>query len=310
MLRFFTYHRVLTAIVFLLIVGCLLNTGIATSLARGPAEVLRFALSPFTHKLTAMSNSVRGRADLPTPITTASDLQQRVWALERLNERLLHDLEVSRAQLADVAALRRVLKPIVGTPLPADVVAAPGGSARGLLIINQGERSGIVKGAVVVSGEFLVGRVAEAGEFTSVVRLLIAPTPRPIPFEVRIIGPAGAARQNGVALSSPDGKEFWIETAVNAVLIGDVVCMADQAWPAEARGFIVGKVTRRDKMPNDPFLRERVVVVPIRELQTLNHVQVLLAKADTGPAPGGGVTRDASDGSVRSGGGVTGGGRR
>ncbi|MCC7192456.1 MAG: hypothetical protein IT444_06690 [Phycisphaeraceae bacterium] len=286
MLRFFTYHRVLAGIVFLLLVGCFLKASVATAIARGPAEILRFALSPFTHKLTTMSNAVRGRADLPAPITTANDLQQRVWALERLNEQLLHDLEASRAQLVDISALRRIFKPIVGTPLPVDVVAAPGGSARGLLTINHGARSGIVEGAVVVSGEFLVGRVAEVGEFTSVVRLLSAPMPRSMPFEVRIIDPNGVVRQNGAATASPDGKEFWIETAVNATQIGDVVRMAEQAWPSESRGFIVGKVTRREKLPNDPFLRERVIVEPIRELDTLDHVQVLLTRTTPGAAPG------------------------
>jgi hypothetical protein len=293
MLRFVTTQRILAAIVLLLIVGCLLPTPAATAIAGRPAEVLRFVLAPFQHKLTAMSNSVRSRRDLPVEALTARDLQKRVWALERLNEQLLHDLDVSRGKLADVSAVRRVLKPLVGTPLPVDVVAAPGGPARGVLTINQGTRAGVEEGAVVVSGEFLVGRIARpVGEFTSMVRLINAPTRKPMSFEVRVIDPTGSIlRQiNGVASVSPDGREFWIEAGINAVQVGDIVRLADANWPPEARGFIVGKVIRRDKWPTDPLLRERAVVAPIRELSTLNHVQVLLkpepAAGTGGPARG------------------------
>jgi hypothetical protein len=67
----------------------------------------------------------------------------------------------------------------------------------------------------------------------------------------------------------------------------------DDYWPAEARGFIVGKVVSVEDDPSDPTLRKRAVVRPIRPLDSLSRVTIVLPPSpqDSQPAADGRAVR-------------------
>lgn len=122
---------------------------------------------------------------LSRPAATISELAERAHEIATVdaenarlraeNERLLNWQHVARELAAENTQLKSLLNmaaPPAQTFMTARVVADAGGAFVRSVLINAGERDGIKKGEVAVTGDGLVGRVITVGERSSRVLLL------------------------------------------------------------------------------------------------------------------------------------------
>jgi rod shape-determining protein MreC len=122
---------------------------------------------------------------LARPIASVRQLYENArdfWSLREQNatlkaeqERLLQWQGVARRLQAENDALRNLLKLVPepnATFVTARVVADNGGAFVRTLLVTAGLREGVRKGSAAMTGEGLVGRVAEVGEHSARVLLL------------------------------------------------------------------------------------------------------------------------------------------
>ncbi|MEM7171824.1 MAG: rod shape-determining protein MreC [Pseudomonadota bacterium] len=104
-----------------------------------------------------------------------ADLRAENQRLRSQNERLLHWEAAAHRLDAENEALRRLTK-MAPDPrmryVSARVVGDPGGAFVRSVLINAGDREGITRGQAAVTGEGLVGRIAEVGQRSARVLLL------------------------------------------------------------------------------------------------------------------------------------------
>ena len=194
-------------------------------------------------------------AALLTEQQKAGELQEQLRAVSAYRE-------------AGLAALPRVL--------PASVILAEDASGwHGTILINKGTSSGVKPGMVVAEGgAIVVGRVLEASEGVSRVRLVTDPA-----FRMKAAGVlkgSAAGPVTGVLSGQGDGtcrleyvldrepvKEGW-----SVVSVQD----ADRGWPA---GMLVGDVVKGGGASG---VYGEIVVRPRVDPRALKHVLVLLGK--------------------------------
>ncbi|MDX1683464.1 MAG: rod shape-determining protein MreC [Phycisphaeraceae bacterium] len=149
------------------------------------------------------------------------------------------------------------------------------------LMINRGGRDGIRIGQAVVDGSHLVGRITDTDPVTSTVRLILSPDTR---LGARIVPPSPKAppRDARAYLTvSDDGDVLTGKVGADAVIRkGDLVHLADSAWPDAAQGFLIGSVVAYEKWPDDPLNYRRVVVRPPASLMHLQRAVVLVPPED------------------------------
>ncbi len=121
---------------------------------------------------------------LSRPIATAGNLIDRADMLANLykenvhlqddNDRLLRWQQVALRLASENAELRRLLK-LVPQPMAsyvtARVIANSGGAFARNLLVDAGSDSGVARGQAVITGDGLVGRIAEVG--TRAARILL-----------------------------------------------------------------------------------------------------------------------------------------
>lgn len=280
----FNQKRILAMLAVLLALASLLPQRWAGALSATPSHALTAVLCPFTDRLNRFSTFLRAPADLTLELGDRAQMEARLLQTDGLILKLQHDLDEAHKTIARMSELRQVMQPSVGTPRPADVVASLGGGFNSGLTINVGGRDGVQTGMVVTSGYCLVGRIADAGPASAVVRLITAPTRTPLGVRIAPPAPSGGPSRELVtwAKVAPGASELWADTDINApVQIGDLARLFDDGWPAEARGFVVGKVVRIEKLPENPLLQHRVVIVPVRPLAYLSRVEVIIPGRST-----------------------------
>jgi rod shape-determining protein MreC len=124
-------------------------------------------------------------AGIAKPIASARQLYENAkdfWSLREQNaalradqERLLQWQTVARQLQAENDALRDLLKLVPepnATFATARVVADNGGAFVRTVLVSAGTREGVRKGSIAMTGEGVVGRVAEVGEHSARVLLL------------------------------------------------------------------------------------------------------------------------------------------
>ena len=294
-----TPRRLLTLLIAALLFSSLARLQIATAIAAPPRRILLLVLSPLLQPVHALANWVRG--DEP-PATPAGDLNQLQEQNQRLSQRVAQledELRGAQARIAELAAVRNEaaaqLKQV--QLIDAGVIAWQGGAAP-TITINRGSSHGLAAGQAVTSGSSLVGRVASVSATAATVSLINQPGQL---LDVRLKASGGAlgppragktheaesgGREVRLQLSAERGKEIFTAIAARGDPIqpGDLahlrlaegVAATDARWPDEAAGFIVGRVVRTEDDPEDPKLRMRVVVEPLRELRRLTRVMVLV----------------------------------
>ncbi len=266
-------RRVQIGVVVFLLVCSFLPSRWAATLSRQPRYLLGAAMAPVDHFLKPWADAVRRPPDLPIDLGNREEYERAKQQIVELQYRLAQ----ANRQIALLSQIRHKLR-LVGVGLiPATVTAWSGDPLHPTLTVNRGSRHGLRSGLVVVRGFNLIGRVADVGPVTSTVGLITAP----LSHLVALIKPPtedSQPREMMLQLQAIKGRdEFWASTnADDPVRVGDLAQLYDDAWPTAARGFVIGKVTRIDNHPDDPILRRRMVVTPIRSLAHLDHITVIV----------------------------------
>jgi len=166
-LQRFTFVLLLGAAVALMILG-----RADTTLVERARSTVVDALSPI---LNAVATPVASLRHALQNARDYLDLRQKNAALEEETQRLEDWQSVARQLQAENESLRALLKfaPEPGASfVTARVVADNGGAFVRTVLVAAGRRDGLRKGAAAVTGEGLVGRVAEVGERSARVLLL------------------------------------------------------------------------------------------------------------------------------------------
>lgn len=186
---------------------------------------------------------------LSRPAATISQLAERAHEIAAVdaenarlraeNERLLNWQHVARELAAENTQLKSLLNmaaPPAQTFMTARVVADAGGAFVRSVLVNAGERDGIKKGEVAITGDGLVGRVITVGERSSRVLLLTDLNSR-IPVELE------NSREQAVLAGDNTDLPQLVHLAERVpVTVGDRVVTSGRAG-AFPPGLPVGVVT-------------------------------------------------------------------
>ncbi|MEE9212154.1 MAG: rod shape-determining protein MreC [Phycisphaeraceae bacterium] len=266
-------RRVLAGIVLLLLIACVLPTRGARAVSTVPRHLLELVVGPVSGLLTRLSFDIRPGHKPPPEARTLEDYANMRVLVESLQQRILQLEQENR----NLRRIREVQEFDGFTFLPARVTMPVRDPSNPTLTIDRGQRHGVRQGQVVTAGDSLFGRVTDAGTVTSAVRLINAPDTRLV---VRLVPPepGAAAYDKLVQVQQADnGKAFWAKVEADTTIrVGDLAHLADDAWPTEARGFIVGRVQRIIDHPDWPGLARRVIIKPLRPLGRTSNVIVLV----------------------------------
>jgi rod shape-determining protein MreC len=186
-------------------------------------------------------------------------LQQRNVALEQENERL-HELLA--AYQADVAIRPRLAE--YSRAVEARVIGFPPEGGVQSVTIDKGTREGVSRDDGVLSAQGVVGRVVEAGPFTSKVALLTD-------FTSTIPAIVQRGRYWGVARGNQTSVRLEYVSQDAPLRIGDKVVTG------EARSFhsgaLIGTIVKIER--SDTSLYQTAVVKPAASFSTLDRVVVV-----------------------------------
>jgi len=273
-------QRMLIGLVLALLVSSLLPASWARLLSQTPRHLLAATLMPTDHLIKPLADKLRRPADLSVDLGNQEEYEH---ANQQIME-LQYKLRQAHERIAQLSEIRDTLRLVGVKLLSATITSWSADRHHPAVILNRGRRHGLDTGLIVTRGFSLVGRVTDASSVTSTVGLITAPDTHLI---VKVIPPiAGSApRELITQIRSVKGKDvFWADTdADDPVQIGDLAHLVDDTWPSESRGLVVGKVTQILKHPDDPILRRRLVVTPIRSLAHLSHVTVIIPATSTSP---------------------------
>jgi rod shape-determining protein MreC len=129
----------------------------------------------FVPILDALSRPVATVTEMADQVAALSDVHAENARLREENERLLHWQSVARKLELENRSLRDMLKFVPEEAVSfvsARVVADAGGSFVRSVLVLAGNRDGVAKGQVALTGDGLVGRVGDTGERAARVLLL------------------------------------------------------------------------------------------------------------------------------------------
>jgi len=191
MSRFGTLTSLLQRFAFLSLIGITFALMLIGKAAPVLVERARVAITDaVTPILRVMSEPASVVADFINNIHELAAIREENAALRESNARLLQWQSAAQKLESENKSLRDLLA-LVPEPqanfVTARVVADTGGAFAQSIIITAGAQTGVKKGQVVMTGEGLVGRVMQAGVFSSRV-LLITDINSRIPV---LVGDAG-----------------------------------------------------------------------------------------------------------------------
>ena len=289
--RVFTHRRVLTGVVVLLVVMSQLPGPAARWMSNKPRHIVASLLNPVTQPLWQLSSSVRRPVDLDVdlpilkltpllPPDIAQQLRQTQLQDMQYMRQLEMELDEARRTIAQLRQIKQHLKLEDARFADAAVTMASVDPTVSTLTINRGTRDhmGLRIGLVVAAGFDLVGRLSNVGPASSTARVITGPRTL---LTVRIVAPVSGPPNRQVfpvqLQSDPATGLFYAQVDGDApIQLEDIAHLDDRNWPSESRGLIVGKVIKVEPHPDDPVLRRRVIVQPIRSLRHLTRVLVLV----------------------------------
>jgi rod shape-determining protein MreC len=218
------------------------------------------AVSPI---LDALSRPAATIADFVEQFRSMANLRAENLRLAEENARLMHWQTVARQLEFENASLRTQMN-FIPDPDPAfitaRVVGDPGGTYVNSVLINAGSRDGVRKGQAVLSGEVLVGRVAEVGLRSSRI-LLVTDLNARIPVVVE------STRARGIMSGENNArpKLGYLSAATGDISVGDriVTSAHGSAFPP---GIPVGVVSSINDgiIRVEPFLlRHQLEIVTV-----------------------------------------------
>lgn len=219
---------------------------IRTTVADAVTPIMDVAARPATSVSGVISN-----------IRELSGIREENSHLRDENERLRRWQVAARRLEAENDALKDLLNFVPepsSTFVTGRVVADTGGAFAQSLLITIGRRDGVQKGQAVVSGDGLVGRIAEAGQRASRV-LLVTDINSRIPVTV------GNSRQRAILVgdNSPQPRLLFLKSA-QAVAPGDRVMTSGDAgaFPPGLAVGIIASVADGDVRIEPYAQRERL----------------------------------------------------
>lgn len=266
-------RRALMSLLLLFVVISLLPAQWVGALTYRPRYLLEAALAPADHLLKPLADALRRPPELSVELSNREEYQRALQQIIQLQFRLRQANE----RVAELSKIRDQLK-LVGVGLmPATVTSWRSNRIHPSLMINRGSRHGLAPGMAVVRSFNLVGRVVHVGPVTSTIGLINAPDS----YLIVMIKPpvAGLEPRQMVCqvYTTPGRNELWADTDEDdPIRVDDLAHLYDDTWPSHTRGFVVGKVTRIEPHPDDPILRRRVVLTPVRSLAHLDRVTVVV----------------------------------
>ncbi len=273
-------------LVVVLLVCSMLPARWARVVSSQPRHLLAAAMAPMDHVLKPLADKLRRPPELAVELGNREEYERAQQQIVELQFKLRQATQL----IAELSQVKEQLR-LTGVQLrTATVTSWSGDRLHPTLLINRGTRHGVAVGMVVVRGYQLVGRVVDVGPVTATVRLITAPQTHLI---ASMIPPVVGSAPREVMAQLRVGKDgLTLEADTNAedpVLVGDLAHLSDESWPVEAVGFVVGKVTRIDNHPDDPLLRRKVVVEPVRSLAHLGQVTLIVPATAGGGGAGGRV---------------------
>lgn len=276
MTAFLTQRRAFALVVAVLLISSIARNSVSFAIASVPAALVQGLAAPFAWPLGAIATALRGDGErgvdsgveasvagqrLAEAAVYITQLEQRLYAAEQQLAQLMQTQQVS-------SGARYVVARVSGSS---------GDPTQPTITIDKGASRGIGLDSTVVSGVSLVGRVIDASPASARVSLISAKDTRLFvwikPPDV-LGGPREVLEQ--VTRSTAGAMfEARIEQG-KTVRIGDIAYLADELWPPEAQGFIVGRVTRVEPAPDNPLQFQRVLIDPIPELSQLRRATVLV----------------------------------
>jgi len=242
------------------------NGGGVTGSAR---NAVRDAVAPAQD---AVDDALSPVADWFDGVTSSGDLK-------RENARLRRELEAARGKANSArAALQqnRELTTIDSLPwtpgipgVVAQITTPSPGNFEDTIGLDKGSDAGIVVGNPVVSGDGLVGRVAEVSGRRATVLMLTDPSSG---VSVRLEGSNANAVVNGRAGGDDLTLEF-LDPDTADVKVGEMVFTSGLEPSRFPPGIPVGKVTSVKKSPG--ALTSRIMVRPLAEVGRLSYVRAL-----------------------------------
>jgi cell shape-determining protein MreC len=271
-----TPQRVLVGLVLLMVVSSLLPVRHADKLAAMPRWVVEKSLAPTVQTLTWTSSQIRSGSPSVPDIAGDARFADNYDAMSVYAKAL--EQEIARLQ-QEIVDLKQIPERVRGavTLVPARVIAGPRDRQDPVLTINRGQSHGVEPGMIVASGYNLVGLVIPPVDRAQArVRLITAPTMTMSVTILPQLAPPGEAGMPANLRLDRSGRAFVADTLKDdPVQVGDLVHLRDPTWPAEAAGYIVGRVARIIENPADTILRRLAVIEPRVDLLYLTQVHVV-----------------------------------
>jgi len=258
----------LGVLVALFLLASLIPARWANALWHRPHVVVVKVLGPFTHQLKRVADTLRAPESIEISPEYRLDLQQRRYFEQRITQ-----LEQENAELR---GLRGHFQAQNVRFVKALVTFWSGSRNTPTITINRGSHEGIRQGQVVTLGVQLVGRIAQVDRDLAAVGLITRPNTS---LSVRIVPPPDvepAPRDVRVrARMEASGKQFIaVVPTGEPVRVGDVAHLADESYPHQALGAVVGVVQHIEPLPEDPTLWNRIEIQPTIALHQVDRVWV------------------------------------
>jgi len=262
-----------------------------------PADRSRGLWSPFAHLAVVAAKPIA------LPVAWASGAAHRAletdWGLvgmgtdaelRREHDHLLQysreleqKLAEAREQFNELKQVRTMLSDTTVELQHARVVGGLRDPQSPTILIDAGLDKSLKPGMIVANGYNLVGALVNVGPTSSVVRLITSPRTH---LNAIIAPPADGPPPRmlnasvEVAPKLDDGAVVFtaVVAAADVVAEGDFAHIADETWPREARGFVIGRVMKIVKADDkdNPLLRKKLIIQPMRSLVHLDTVVVVV----------------------------------
>jgi cell shape-determining protein MreC len=249
---------------------------------RGPHKIVETMVGPVSQLMSTVAGSVGGEQEDPihlADLQKANRLLQEQYARNLRLENEVIRLRRENAALQDLqerfsrTEYRTIMADVMGRSIESDVRA---------LTINRGQRAGLSQGIPAVIDANVVGRLTSVGRVTATVELITTPGTKlnAIITPPTWSGSLPAARRRLVQFDAmPDGTLQALAPDDLPINIDDIAHLRDDSWPNSVNGMILGRVINVESL-DDPPLRIRITIQPLRTLQYLDEVTLIVPKQD------------------------------
>jgi cell shape-determining protein MreC len=256
-------------------------TAVAADIVNVPVQPLADAGVRLSRVLRGPEGGRAGESETLRRRTEELDATRALLHAARLQ------IEALQEEIRHLQDARRFHRGVRIDPLFVRVTARSPDRARGPVRIDAGTRDGVTPGTVAVyRGAHLLGRVADdVGRLSC--RVVPLTDPATGLLEVVILpgdDPTAEVADAPRVQLKADGSGALAGDLdrTRVVQPGDIVLMADPAWPDSAQGMIVGTVKAVQPKDLQPLLN-RITVEPEFEAQRVTSMTLKIERAEDGP---------------------------